>query len=32
MAIRPMVFDHSACAGESPAKRWVKVGIQASRM
>ena len=30
MAIRPMVFDHSAWEGVSPAKRWVKLGIQTS--
>ncbi len=32
MAIRPIVFDHSACEGESPANFWVKVGIQSSSM
>ena len=30
MAIRPIVFDHSDCDGDRPAKRCVKLGIQAS--
>jgi hypothetical protein len=30
MAIRPIVFDHNACDSESPANRWVKLGIQTS--